>query len=323
MEQSWLLKLPFQIIQRLIGINRSINKIVFNELFWKYKLEKDVTPPYHKIISSYRQYYLLYNDNEYGKIWKGRNQFSDLVHIKHIYHKPPNKFYAIADDNALYEVDKDGAFFIILIKYGVKKCFNLYSKHYGSYLDINNNLRRFKDNKIDHTNVKDVLYDGRDDGESLIYLKINGDLMINNQVVISNIVQGGQYEIDEDEIIYRLLDIYGDVYELRTNGGQTNKIKSNILKITNLGYGPFYITRSGRLINEHDAAIPFPVNIKKVISTYNPTVFIGYDGQSYLYHDTDIPTQGVLKTAYQGLVDLPIYNKPPIAIAKGMIEDEL
>ena len=68
-----LLHLPVNIIWRLIGLNRELNKVFLLEYFWKQRCEREFYL-LHDTISSYRRYYLIRSDFIRGRLYNDKDE---------------------------------------------------------------------------------------------------------------------------------------------------------------------------------------------------------------------------------------------------------
>jgi hypothetical protein len=311
MEQAWLLKLPYGILRRLVGMNAHIDTILFGELFWKNKLRSLPN------ITSYRRYFIMHY-KEYGRLWKGSRRFTNLDNVTNIYAYYPNNWYAIADNN-LYQIKNDGNTTPVIK--GAKKLYQL--KNFQVYLDMGDVLRvvpgsNFMDSSIDY---QAVAYNARDIIEiddKWIILYIDGNMKWQGTILLSNIIQIAQYR---DKFCVAL-DKNGECYSWIGNPvGGIKKISylSKIISLTAIGSKqPMFIDSSNRLIDYSGNILPYP-NIRKVIDIDNQTVYIGYDGRAIIDTHPIVPVKGSLTTIHRGFIDIvSIVDRSPLVLAEAV-----
>lgn len=99
-----ILKLPLNLIWKLIGLNSELNKVFKNELIWRMKCEQEfkvlIDPLVIKMVG-WRYYYFLQSENIYGKLFIRGRKIEQLVHVKH-FCKIYEDIYLILANGVLY-----------------------------------------------------------------------------------------------------------------------------------------------------------------------------------------------------------------------------
>src|SRR5579864_389729 len=70
-ENLWyqiVLQLPLNVIWRLPGWSRMLNRVLMRELLWRQKCEMEC-PVIHRVVPNYRLYYLMRSTNGYGRLY--------------------------------------------------------------------------------------------------------------------------------------------------------------------------------------------------------------------------------------------------------------
>ena len=301
--QQPYLQLQPKVILRLLGINSHLDReIIRNDHFWKAKLEKDVLPPYHKRIVNYFRYYMLHNRKETGRLWKGKNQYTDLENVSRI----NRKNNMVINKGWLTKIDTNRMFSSIPAK-------ELYDYH---FVDLENNLRHFGD-IIEYADIKERISTG-------IYLTTRGEVLIWDEINIfaTGIVQAAilEKEIPDDrwggELIEYLimLNTDGQLLESELSYGRCGKIHKSWDKVDALiskgGEHLYLLTSNNEIVLQELVYTPgagtgtypdsyiidFPIPIRRVI---DDDIFVGYDGYSYV-GDSDEP----IKSDYWWLLDI-------------------
>lgn len=294
MHQAILLSLSPTVMYRLIGINPELDRELSKEYFWKQKVERDIDPPYHREIPSYRQYYLVLNEKEYGRIWNRKAVRTDLKHVTKIY-SHDNDDYALAD-TIIYRLSDDLSDTRAKIT-GVKK----YYPGQNLYLDLGNNLRNPR--KVLYSGVKELLWVSGLGRESA-YLNTAGELIEGKNVIAEKIVQ--VKVIIVAGIGYALiLDNEGRCYQFNTAGLRPIPKLPKIILISGSQF-PAYIDFNGKVYdwrNYQQESLPQDLPpIRKVWSEANHLIVVGYDRRNYFIKDPSI--KGEMKMdRYEGVID--------------------
>ena len=104
-----LLRLPLNLIRRLLGLNKRLNAILMNEILWRWKCEREfkVLP---RTLFSYRYYYLMTTKNNYGRLFIAKrgelhpHPVERFDRTKNIMQINDNK-RLVHDGDILYEAD--------------------------------------------------------------------------------------------------------------------------------------------------------------------------------------------------------------------------
>ena len=301
MHQAILLSLSPTVLYRLIGINRRLNRELFQEYLWKKKVERDIDPPYHRQIPCYRQYYLVRNKREYGKLWNGKERVGEYDRVSKLFPGP-----AFINDDML---------FVGSGQTPRKKRIKDYFYLGDCYLDLDNKLRRFDGDEVIAESVNCYLYLPPDGG---LILKLNGDVIFRDENQSGIVVATGIIQLHDTPGFVLGLDEFGNHhrYNRQKMSFEATKLE-NIMAITGNFSETYSLTFDGAIYGRREGAtksINFPIPIRKAIHCSGYRIMIGCDGRGYLHLKHPPKAVGAIELGYQHLIDyLPDYD---LAIAK-------
>lgn len=101
-------RLPLNIVWRLSGWNKRLNKLLLSEYLWRRKCEREFDV-LHTRIDNYRIYYLIRSDNCYGKVYKRDykdvlvQHYTQYKRVKYVQHD------VLLNEDTLYTIEEENA----------------------------------------------------------------------------------------------------------------------------------------------------------------------------------------------------------------------
>lgn len=301
-----LLHLPLNVLWRLPGWNKLLNKWLMREHFWRLKVEREFILRLEKV-PNYRLYYLMCSTNCYGRLYDDKKRMTQFNRVRGIYLFLSGQLHPI-----IWEGD------------------TLYATFYGEYVPYVDGVTYFRDG-IYHKNGKTYMFvpegmDEEGDPEGIDTVELSEQLVLRYEDTGNNVLAlftDGTLEIkqhydpnertkvtnhfnlrgvidvdsDHDEII-RVLFSSGELvrYQLTKKDGMKEIGESIADDSPYVKLEYFYSYRfDGFILNdsaystkkagiykllekEVRSELPYPIR------TYGPKLSIGIDGRGFLPH---------------------------------------